>query len=385
MDSHSLTVLKFIPKDSAGVATRPSPSLPTPIPSLPSQAHLSTADAAQARNLIAASVASDGWRTLNIPEPRVATFDLSRCYVYKKRPPSRNSLTANRASGKDTGAIKDWGSPPAVDELANPDELKEFVSTDLSDVFLASSPSEEALTIDRKGKRKATATLEGHNSPRTRETHSKRAKLDLVLAPKQYHYYPYPLVRKSLDMKIVVERVPTYKKSLPIYLHPNSENDVKKYLGEPFATSAWLIPIRGRLPWPDASAGKVVEEQELKEDEQPVVWTTTGLKKFWEFLVMIYEQQKVGPMSLSLHIARGSSETHSDEIGGVLDQDHIKVRHDASLAMNIRTILDIWKYEASPSEGDNDVNHASQPRKIRPLRGAKLVLVDDCSEGLLVL
>lgn len=207
--------------------------------------------------------------------------------------------------------------------------------------------------------------------------------IDLV--SQQYHYYPCPLARKPLDVKSLKERVPPFKKSPPIYLHPHSENDVKFYMEEPFATCAWLIPIRGKFPWAKASEGKVVGEDESREDDQAVVWTKTGLKKIWEFLINLHEQQKVGRISLSLHIAHESSEERADETGGVLDQDHIKVRHDASLAMTIRTILDVWKYEVTPSERESGVNHPSQPRKIRPLRGAKLVLVDDCSEGLMIL
>ncbi len=68
-------------------------------------------------------------------------------------------------------------------------------------------------------------------------------------------------------------------------------------------------------------------------------------------------------------------------MAGVLDQDHIKIRHDASIALTIRTMLDVWKYAV---DGDGAINQA-QPRKVRPLRGARLVLVNDRSEGLMVL
>lgn len=182
-------------------------------------------------------------------------------------------------------------------------------------------------------------------------------------------------------MKSLQERVPAFKKSTPTFLHPHTEDDVKKYLEEPFSTSAWLVPIRGRMPWSGASEGKLVGEGEMKEGTEPIVWTPTGLKNFWKFLIDIHGWQNFGPVSLSLHIATGSSEACADNYGGVLDQDHIKIRHDASIALTIRTMLDVWKYAV---DGDGAINQA-QPRKVRPLRGARLVLVNDRSEGLMVL
>jgi len=144
------------------------------------------------------------------------------------------------------------------------------------------------------------------------------------------------------------------------------------------------------MPWSSASEGRVVSEDELKEIEEPIIWTLTGLKSFWEFLINIHSLQSVGPISLSFHIAPAPSECRAENHDGVLDQDHIKIRHDVSFAMNIRTMLDAWKYTiTSPKRGDGErgdgTSHQPQPRKIRPLRGAKLVLVDDCSEGLMVL
>ncbi len=122
--------------------------------------------------------------------------DLSNCYVYKKTPPSRNSLGANQASGKDSRSIKDWGSPPAADELLDINALEEFVSTDLRDIFLASPSRESVPTLDRKGKRKAVAALESHPSTVTSDASAKRVKLDFVLEPKVRYF--------DLDLKFVL-------------------------------------------------------------------------------------------------------------------------------------------------------------------------------------
>lgn len=84
MDGHSLTVYKFIPQDGAGIATRPTPSLPTPISSPPA---LPASDAVQARKLIASSVGKDGWKTLSIPGPQVVAFGMftSKAYTHTLR------------------------------------------------------------------------------------------------------------------------------------------------------------------------------------------------------------------------------------------------------------------------------------------------------------
>jgi len=135
---------------------------------------------------------------------------LSNCYVYKKAPPSRNSLGANQASGKDSRSIKDWGSPPAADELLDIDALEEFVSTDLRGIFLASPPRENVPTLDRKGKRKAVAALESHPSTVTSDVSAKRVKLDFVLEPK-VRYFDLDLILPSLIYRhsnIIITRTP---------------------------------------------------------------------------------------------------------------------------------------------------------------------------------
>lgn len=55
--------------------------------------------------------------------------------------------------------------------------------------------------------------------------------------------------------------------------------------------------------------------------------------------------------------------------------DHIKVYHDAANSMQLRNIIDAWAFE--PGE-------EARPRKIRLLVGARLVLLDERSKGVLV-
>jgi len=86
--------------------------------------------------------------------------------------------------------------------------------------------------------------------------------------------------------------------------------------------------------------------------------------------------------------------------------DHIKIYHDASKSMGVRNVLDSWAYcvlsEVVSPDGSNRVDVTEvvegtgeeqeeeklqkkrKGSKLRPLRGARLVLVDELSEGILI-
>ena len=54
--------------------------------------------------------------------------------------------------------------------------------------------------------------------------------------------------------------------------------------------------------------------------------------------------------------------------------DYIKINHDAPCRLYVRSALDAWSYEVSDADGC--------VKKIRLLKGARLVLVDACSRGI---
>jgi hypothetical protein len=54
--------------------------------------------------------------------------------------------------------------------------------------------------------------------------------------------------------------------------------------------------------------------------------------------------------------------------------DYIKVNHDALCRLYVRNALDAWSYEVGDTDGC--------VKKIRLLKGARLVLVDACSRGI---
>lgn len=154
------------------------------------------------------------------------------------------------------------------------------------------------------------------------------------------------------------------------------------------------------------------------------------LKEFWAFLLGAREAQRLGALSLSLHLshavptypvnlagddidgkanpkANGKTEpVRSGEkfVPSLLQCDHIKVYHDARYAMHVRTVLDVWNYAVEfgkKSDGEGEGKNARNERdgnmdakkegsssrvneKVRPLYGAKLVLLDESVQGILI-
>jgi hypothetical protein len=54
--------------------------------------------------------------------------------------------------------------------------------------------------------------------------------------------------------------------------------------------------------------------------------------------------------------------------------DHIKVYHDAANSMQLRNLLDAWAFQSGEAGA----------HKVRLLKGARLVLLDERSKGMLV-
>lgn len=197
---------------------------------------------------------------------------------------------------------------------------------------------------------------------------------------------------------------------------------MKKYLGKPYARCAWVVPVRGLLPWEGCSAGLVINSE---EKELEVTWTHDSLNAFWAFLVALKNAGTLGSIALSFHPAptmnivqresldesvgaKGSHEFNSDSGSNAISNsgsgrdagaeicraplsavDHIKVYHDVGHAMFVRNVLDAWAFKRTGGgeEGKTDTvggESMSVARKVRVLKGAKLVLVDATSKGVLI-
>lgn len=187
------------------------------------------------------------------------------------------------------------------------------------------------------------------------------------------------------------------------------------------------MPVRGTLHWEAATAAALIDmlddtlpsgpTSESAGDTQPkncITWTHAALRFFWDFLLSIQQVNVFGNLSLSFHTApphnfavNESKSIEFNSIGGgnrdifsaeiatksfaqepfrssLLAVDHIKLYHDVEHAMYLRNALDAWSYHSLPVCTDEEMAAGQvEAEKIRMLKGARLVLVDENSEGIL--
>lgn len=209
----------------------------------------------------------------------------------------------------------------------------------------------------------------------------------------------------------------------PSPIPPHTLESAQAYIDDPFARLGWIIPIRGRLQFDGATSASMSAcgsgdhsspEQCLPvapkptDDTDPttseLVWTRDALIAFWEFLKGLREAGRIGPLSLSFRAVHPPTTpsmepysyvgSHKQTTGpsGIPSSmstviptsastgpaavplqlvDHVKVYHDAWYTPTVRAILRAWSYQ-------------KDGQKIRLLKDARLVLVDERSRGLLI-
>jgi hypothetical protein len=173
-------------------------------------------------------------------------------------------------------------------------------------------------------------------------------------------------------------------------------------------TVAWIVPIRGRVPWPGTSEGRVLtDDKELvkspyaksKSYTQPIMWTPGLLLGFWKHLIRHRKLNTLGPLAFAF-----IPPTNNGAF-----PDMIKVWCDSKMAMKVRTLLSVF-YEKPPMGIEQGQNGTKEPvpaganaqekegRKfktktglamtedilITPLRRCRLALLDDTGEPLLI-
>jgi len=144
---------------------------------------------------------------------------------------------------------------------------------------------------------------------------------------------------------------------------------------------AWLIPIRGTLPWENCTSGAFLDASHIiPTPSSPVVddqvsWTQGSIIKFWDFLLRLREVGKLGPLGISfsclsqsrvspattiltdhqihpdLMFLKVSPDTLSYPPGHLSMVDYIKVYHDACCRIHVRNALDAWSYEVRDTDG----------------------------------
>jgi hypothetical protein len=171
------------------------------------------------------------------------------------------------------------------------------------------------------------------------------------------------------------------------------------YLKDHWARGAWIVPIQGdlsvesctsaiMLPSEDPAMPSISEARTTERRE--ISWTRLAVTQFWEFLIAVQESCKLGPISLSLEVARPLSAGGVGEVAGdkplsasLSTIDHFRVIVNMQYAMYVRTVLDAWSYKHQDA-AKGDLPLTSKPGKVRLLKGATLLLVDNISRGLLI-
>ena len=160
---------------------------------------------------------------------------------------------------------------------------------------------------------------------------------------------------------------------------------------------AWLIPIRGTLPWHNCTSGAFLDPAShvIPTPSSPIIddqisWTQGSILQFWDFLYRLRQVGRLGPLGIAFNCCSSQSRATTDitdqqmpttdtlpypqESRSLSMVDYIKVNHDAPCRLYVRSALDAWSYEVRDTDGC--------VKKIRLLKGARLVLVDACSRGI---
>ncbi|KAG1740486.1 uncharacterized protein EDB91DRAFT_352090 [Suillus paluster] len=392
------------------------------------------------RDLAHAASSNIGWKQPVVSfNTRLFELRHDRLYQFSVSPPRVPS--AHR-----THVLKDWGVPPSPsdDEEFVLEALEEFIHVKpearrARPTLKRSAPPDLRTDLRDTQSRdvahyRASSTNElSIEPPRKRFRHDEACIANLIPQP---HFVAGPSAGfPGLDR----EHLRPYRKAPAYMIAPYDNFELAKlFMHSPYNRAAWLIPIRGRLPWDGAAWATITEPvQAPQRGDTPqlpsgpatqfdgttlITWTRHSIVDFWKFMISIQQAKNLGPISLSFHAAPSGvpftftssinrfdltarrsnrpvqpaqSKASVDPSDDISDQirhaqlestDFIKVYHDAKYSLYLRNILDAYRYipEATTSEGHpNNCETAGSTTKIRMLKGAQLVVVDNLSRAVL--
>lgn len=364
--------------------------------------------------------------------------------VLARKPPKGPACSSPRPVSKNAesaATTKRWSASEVSDLVEWPvvSTLKEFENTDFSYLLrLKSSPKKRIAQINsersKKHKRKRGQDEEPNEEDEERE--KKRRPVgdtaisfyDLIPHP---HHHPYSAdQRPKLD---ITKRFPPFSKAPFVPIPPFTPDQAGKFLKDPFARGAWIVPIAGRLPWKDCSRARVEGNSAIKAGQSTrvptaslsIIWSPFVIKKFWSDLLEIRKQAVLGTISLSFHVA-SMDKANLDKVKFSLTTSYaqtlttrdllrrpvqskdstrspeqcayVKVYHDVRYTMYVRSVLDAWRTEVevpsvsiasrvttSPRRSRTSSHTSAAPPekiKIRPLQGAKLILLDETGQAV---
>ncbi|KAI9438241.1 hypothetical protein H4582DRAFT_1953815 [Lactarius indigo] len=369
----------------------------------PSQAVFHDADTLLSRGCTIARAGCElsGWRTHDTMSSKCYFLRNAFTYVF---PPPLAPTTTNAPSS----AVKEWNTCPSESEIFSTTGLQPFES------MLVSPPPRRPAVL-------STQDQNQHWLDDPLQSPKKRAQVNVDVGPLDRliplpHYIPAPL-----DVPTALPCSPTDTHPTFAPIPPQTTSSVENLLSSIYARVAWLIPVRGVPPWDGVSRASVAlgNSSALEPGHLPasdmIVWTHDALRQFWTFLCSCSGTlgSVTGPLSLSFHTAPRSASSRSQQgttAPGVspchlankeseitppdpeplmpivraskpalTDMNYVKVYCDAPRAMTVRRALAQWMYEE-----DGCAEGASNMEGIRFLEFAKLVLINETGEGVLV-
>ncbi|KAH8112283.1 hypothetical protein DFH11DRAFT_518266 [Phellopilus nigrolimitatus] len=373
---------------------------------------------AQGRDLVANALATKGWIPVVLPETPVfgSKLNAGRSLVLSTSPPLASSLRYGHGKKKLKKVVNQWGDlDDTKGKAIDKKKLREFRGTDFSYLLTRKKPLNQPQQIhDRKRSLDEEQGVDLQREKKRRRIES-ASLYDLIPQP---HHHPHPAVApgQSLDTDIMKRFLP-YSKA-PFFASTRySTEEVGLYFKDPFARSAWIVPVRGKLPWIDASHARLLDTlgSASEANRQSINWTPFLLRNFWQDLLEIRNRRVLGAFSFSFHVGAAEKEgqiskhtffdrtdSRRTKVPPLADPPtpvnlaqctYIKIYHDVRYALYVRSVLDAWRTEieledepSTPPDapGTSRMHMAAVPTvrklKARPLLGAKLVLVDEASQ-----
>jgi hypothetical protein len=298
--------------------------------------------------------------------------------------------------------LKEWGEPiGSDDDIYDLDTLDEFESTKFNSLEQCEEPPLKRRKLD---------IYPLHDLlPQVRD-------LVHLSYPPNVNSQPHIHPSSSQGISNTPLNIPRYISSRLTAIPPHT----LPFCASPYARTAWLIPVRGSFSWQGSTAAEILDASfsmplpANPNTGDPLTWTHQSLAAFWSYLIHLRDTRCVGPLGLSFHAsdttssiwspAPRSSNTFStianqaaletwfpSEQASIIPSfpppshvplssvDHIKVYHEAPNAMYVRAALFAWLYPPLLPQ-QKHVDRSS----VRIFEGASLVLVDECSRGILI-
>ncbi|KAH8833802.1 hypothetical protein DL96DRAFT_464625 [Flagelloscypha sp. PMI_526] len=289
--------------------------------------------------------------------PSAASNELlgqTQAIVYAFHQPPRCEVVVE----SENNVILPWGTPPLDEELSP--SLDAFPSSDFASLIPSIFAHQTSVSLRNKRQ-----SLPRHD-------------LNLISSIPLPHIHTSPYI--PLLPSPTGSQFPVYAPIFPATISPIP----------PQSRRAWIIPLRGKLPapWQASSADIYMIPLPLHPSvsDSEIRWNLTCVIQLWRFLIFLRDKHTFGPIGISyrpglpphldseLHFSGPDLRltTHSLKTADVL---HVSLR--GQYAMHFRTALDEWACLCRLIPGRTSV-------RVRPLTGARLALLDERSEGVLV-